>query len=505
MAEVPFVVINNDILMINNHALQHLGQDEAPRPVLSIIGASKTGKSSLIDFLQNSDGLRNLPTPTFDQSHKGLWISRRVIPSSSPEPVFLISRGLFNSPKGRNQDLIILALAIVISDVLLLTTNKILDLDTLQILSQASQIALAMMPKGQSTPPAFIWTPRDLDSQLALDGMPCSPVEFIDNSLNLQPGFTIEIIATNLFRKNIATFFYDRCCIPLPRTMMSHSEGKFLLLQQTVLAKLQNPKMTKLSELFKQVFEYRDLIQNSSSFVIGIHPTFETETLKATNEDDEIIATMRQKILNLRSALPLSSKRLNNHIRTIKSESDQAMREKFDDQIASKLEEKIDNAFLDLSSELLEANEKASNAKCLRLLRSYFAEIESNLTSGKYSCKGSPDLLEADFEVVKKKYFSESKKDHFGPEVSRTLKNFQQNTVSEFKFLGTVCLAICRVQHNLFRGSITVPLACCLTGLDSAALLKFNQIQIYLLGQIQTGGRMYSDASPPLFHPFNCT
>ena len=46
---------------------------------------------------------------------------------------------------------------------------------------------------------------------------------------------------------------------------------------------------------------------------------------------------------------------------------------------------------------------------------------------------------------------------------------------------------------------MTEQLTSSLTGLDSAALLMFNQQQIYLLGQIQTsqtGGQPYSDTSP---------
>ena len=42
-------------------------------------------------------------------------------------------------------------------------------------------------------------------------------------------------------------------------------------------------------------------------------------------------------------------------------------------------------------------------------------------------------------------------------------------------------------------------LTSCLTGLDIAALLTFNQQQIYLIGQIQTsriGGHLYNDTSP---------
>ena len=43
-----------------------------------------------------------------------------------------------------------------------------------------------------------------------------------------------------------------------------------------------------------------------------------------------------------------------------------------------------------------------------------------------------------------------------------------------------------RTLSYFVRGSITVRLTSCLTGLDSAALLMFNQQKIYLFGQIQT-------------------
>ena len=50
----------------------------------------------------------------------------------------------------------------------------------------------------------------------------------------------------------------------------------------------------------------------------------------------------------------------------------------------------------------------------------------------------------------------------------------------------------------LTKGSLSAKLTSCLSGLDSAALLLFNQQQIYLFGKIQTcliGGQPYSDTS----------
>ena len=56
-----------------------------------------------------------------------------------------------------------------------------------------------------------------------------------------------------------------------------------------------------------------------------------------------------------------------------------------------------------------------------------------------------------------------------------------------------------RTLTYFVRGNITVWLTSCLTGLDSAVLLNWNNKQTCLFGQIltgQTGGQAYSDISP---------
>ena len=54
-------------------------------------------------------------------------------------------------------------------------------------------------------------------------------------------------------------------------------------------------------------------------------------------------------------------------------------------------------------------------------------------------------------------------------------------------------------ENTNIWGSITLWLTFCLFCLNSAALLKLNEEQLYLFGQIQTsqrGGQPYSDTSP---------
>ena len=62
-------------------------------------------------------------------------------------------------------------------------------------------------------------------------------------------------------------------------------------------------------------------------------------------------------------------------------------------------------------------------------------------------------------------------------------------------FINGTIFNIMAEKTNL-RGSITVRLTSCLFCLDSAALLMLNWQKIYLLGQIQTRGQLYSATSP---------
>ena len=63
-----------------------------------------------------------------------------------------------------------------------------------------------------------------------------------------------------------------------------------------------------------------------------------------------------------------------------------------------------------------------------------------------------------------------------------------------------VCMSLkAENTHLLCKGNFTLRLTSCFTGLDSAAWLMVNQIQIYKFGRIQpsqTGGQRYSDTSP---------
>ena len=92
------------------------------------------------------------------------------------------------------------------------------------------------------------------------------------------------------------------------------------------------------------------------------------------------------------------------------------------------------------------------------------------------------------------------------------------NSYAHFELCVYSCIGFCclgqRTLTYYIRGNITIRLTSCLTGFDSAVLLKRNYKQICLFGQIltgQTGGQLYSDISPykvsecSLLRPYRCT
>ena len=85
-------------------------------------------------------------------------------------------------------------------------------------------------------------------------------------------------------------------------------------------------------------------------------------------------------------------------------------------------------------------------------------------------------------------------------QVSRPTLRYNKQLVMKLVFLQEGYYSIQRtLTYYFLRGSITVQLTSFLTGLDSAALLILNKIQIYKFGWIQTsqtGGQLYSDTSP---------
>ena len=96
-----------------------------------------------------------------------------------------------------------------------------------------------------------------------------------------------------------------------------------------------------------------------------------------------------------------------------------------------KVTKKIKEIFVDLKTELFEANAKESGLKCRRKLNNDFSVIKRNIGRGKYSSKGSFNQLEADLERVRDEFFAAARMEEFGPQVSEVFQDFNNEVVSQ--------------------------------------------------------------------------
>ena len=197
MANACFVTFDSDgRLGINTDVLNLLSKDPKAFAVVAIVGPQKTGKQVIRNALFGFCESAWFPEVDNQNLVKGLFITKAISHSTEKDTIFIISKGLFCSPTGPDdQDLILKAFAIAVSDVFILNTIKDLDLPMLQNLSQSTQVASAI--KASVTPsskqpnfPAFIWTVRDVEIKPAIGGRECSPGEVFEHWLKMQPGIT---------------------------------------------------------------------------------------------------------------------------------------------------------------------------------------------------------------------------------------------------------------------------------------------------------------------------
>jgi hypothetical protein len=72
--------------------------------------------------------------------------------------------------------------------------------------------------------PSFLWIIRDFTLQLIdQDSEPISARDYLENALQVQPGFSDDIEQKNRIRRLLLTFFQDRDCFTMIRPMLDES------------------------------------------------------------------------------------------------------------------------------------------------------------------------------------------------------------------------------------------------------------------------------------------
>jgi hypothetical protein len=396
--------------------------------------------------MDNKDRYPPMPS-NFKMKSKGIWIWKGRYQKTDRSFVLLCSEGLFNPEAGPEDfDLVLTMLFILLSDVFIFNTVRDFEPGMLQMISQASQVVGCLsdsvkMKEANFRPqfPLLVWAVRDVLTHPQIDGRYCSPDEFFEHCLKIESGLLKRIIETNNQREIISSCFTDRRCISFPppstdpemlaniNAMNEHSFSPEFRESIRLLSKVISDKMESKN---CKTSDGKGFISNIKTCLEAVTSNNISVCSKSTQMREQPIEKeiekMKQKLFSLRVKLPMSLKTFNELTKKIEEES---LRETSGQVLAGGGKQKLEAAFVDLTDELLEANEKASTLKCIGALKASFAQVEAGIRKGNYSKKGSVSLLENDLEQVKINYFAKASKEEFGPQISDVLLDFETSTV----------------------------------------------------------------------------
>ena len=237
----------------------------SPLGVISVAGMYRTGKSYLLNrvLLNQSNGFS--VGPSINPCTKGLWMWSKTIQAHTPQgkPINLLiidTEGIGATDEDHNHDNKIMTLAILLSSYFLYNSIGTIDENSIQSLSLIVNITKNIQKKNNNNDftkylPTFMWVIRDFSLQLKnKEGQPITSKEYLEYSLEFQPGNSEVIKNKNEIRKMVKEYFPKRDCVTLVRP----------LLDEDNLQSLEKMDVTKLrKEFIEQVNYLRKVVLNS--------------------------------------------------------------------------------------------------------------------------------------------------------------------------------------------------------------------------------------------------
>ncbi|KAJ8793523.1 hypothetical protein J1605_019357 [Eschrichtius robustus] len=231
MDPICLVENDNELLSVNQKALQILEKISQPLVVVAIVGLYRTGKSYLMNRLTGQN--HGFPLGSTVQSEtKGIWMWCVPHPSKSEHTLVLLdTEGLGDVEKGDpKNDSWIFALAVLLCSSFVYNSMSTINHQALEQLHYVTELTELIRAKSSSRPddvedstefvsffPDFIWTVRDFTLELMLNGHPITEDEYLENALKLIPGKNPKAQTSNLPRECIRHFFPTRKCFVFDR------------------------------------------------------------------------------------------------------------------------------------------------------------------------------------------------------------------------------------------------------------------------------------------------
>ena len=206
-------VCENGKYMVNPTVYELLSTMSAPIRVISCIGRTRSGKSSLLNMLTNSS--KFVTSSTVQATTKGIIIHRL-----DATTLIVDTEGLGSTEVTRDHDTYIFALAMLISSACIFNNHGSITSQSLDDVFVATKVAglLCKHIRFNKHLPELVWVMRDFTLDICdRSGIPMSPSEYMEQCLDQ---YTMDK------SNDIRSLFTNRYCFSLPRPTMDDIDLK---------------------------------------------------------------------------------------------------------------------------------------------------------------------------------------------------------------------------------------------------------------------------------------
>ena len=401
--------------VINQEALEVIRQLQNPLGVISVAGMYRTGKSYLLNrmLLNRSSGFS--VGPSINPCTKGLWMWSKTIPAHTPQGkplnvLIIDTEGIGATDEDQNHDNKIMTLAILLSSYFIFNSMGTIDESSIQSLSFIVNITKNIQQKNGNKDfckylPAFMWVIRDFSLQLRnKEGNPITSKEYLEFSLEMQPGNSEFIVNKNQIRKMVKEYFPNRNCVTLVRPLLE--EGNLQKLERTPVNKLRkefieqvnylrktvlnsiNPKKLNGQELNGEMFidlikSYVKMINEGAVPIIQTAWTYMRQN-QAIIAKKNALEKYKKKTEELNNKFPMKEEFLRNALKKIKRE----IILNFNEEIIGEPEEKdlkeLKTELKKIKTEIINKNITVTNTQTNRFLKENYKNIEEKIKNNEY-------------------------------------------------------------------------------------------------------------------------
>ncbi|KAM4697653.1 guanylate-binding protein 3-like [Rhinophrynus dorsalis] len=444
--EAPVCLIENTSdgqLLVNPEAMDILSKIRQPVVVVAIVGLYRTGKSYLLNKLAGKRRGFDLGS-TIQAQTKGIWMWCVPHPTKENHTLVLLdTEGLGDIEKGdKKNDIWIFCLSVLLSSALVYNSIGTIDQDAIEKLQFVTEITEKIKVKSSDNDdeeaelskhfPIFIWTVRDINLSLELDGKSITEDEYLESALKLkEPEKTNKIRQFNFPKKCIRMYFKKRKCFVFDRP----AADKEILqrIEKVPEEELVPSFLTQTKNFCKYVYNNAEvklldgLTQVTGSFLGQLAKKY-TETINSGQIPCMENAVLALSELENRAAVEEASRYYEKEMTARVVFPTETMKQFMD--LSGECEEKALKIFMKKSfkdkdqkfqgelmviiqqkkKQFLKENEAASSDYCRTLIKKLSVDLEKAIDEGSYIVRGGHQKFKEEMKKIVEEYNEHKKK-----------------------------------------------------------------------------------------------